>query len=283
MVVKKKITRRKQKKTVKRGNFPKKKVKPLKSSKKQIKRSLKKAKKKIVKNVSKRTLTALDKVLIEFKQGKDTKSIYTKGGKYTASRTKLHNKIIRKFMMMDTSRTAPDLYIFGGVAASGKTSALQKRVNERAMIINNDSIKKELAKATPSPIKKFGLLHAAKLHRESGDIEDRLVAKAMKSKKDVILDRTLANYNKNLKTVKQFIGKGYKVTTLGTNLPPHIAILRATNRFIKKGRFVPLQVIASKGNQTNKNVLRMAKQPFNKRSLVVNTTTRKNKVMFKKN
>ena len=206
-------------------------------------------------------------------------------GKYIPSRLKLHNQIIRHFLKQDISSTKPDLYIFGGVGGSGKGSNLKKYVREKAVMVDNDKIKSILAEYNPSPIKKYLLLHAAKLHEESGDIEKKLIEKLLISNKDVVLDRTLANFDKSLALVKRFHNKGYQVTTLGTNLKPHTAIARATKRFLNPkndGRYVPLNIIVAKGNKINKNVLQMAKRQFNKRSLVLNTTTRKGKVMYEK-
>jgi len=252
------------------------------STDKEIKRSLKKSRLLINKQLSNRSKIALENILLRFKKGFDTKSVFSKKGKYISSRIKLHNKIINHFLRMDNPTKKPDLYIFGGVAASGKTTALKKFIKEKAIVINNDDIKVFLAKINPSPIKRYLLLHAPLLHRESQDIEKKLILKALKSKKDIILDRTLSNYTKNLNLVKKFKKKGYEITTLGTNLPSHIAILRATRRFLVKGRYVPLEVIAKKGNNINSNVLRMARRKFNKKSIVIDTSKRKSKIIFKK-
>jgi len=145
-------------------------------------------------------------------------------------------------------------------------------------------LRKELARHTPSPIKKYLLAHATLLHRESQDIEKQVIKKLLQQKKDIILDRTLATFKKSYTTVKKFKNKGYKITTLGTNLPPHIAILSATRRFLKKGRYVPLKnVIAKKGNRINRNVLKMARSDVSHKSTVYDTTVRKKpKVLYQK-
>ncbi len=258
-------------------------TKALRSTKKQIKRSLRKGNRILDKGFSKRTRNVLIKILKQFKQGKTTKRVFSKNGRYIPSRMRIHNKIIKKFLMMDKRTKTPDVYVLGGVAASGKSRTLAKRIKEKAVIVNNDDIKKELAKFSPSPIKKYLLLHATLLHHESSDIEEKLVKQLLLQKKDVILDRTLANFKKNLKLIKKFINRGYKVTILGTNLPPHIAIVRAAKRSVKRGRFVPLEVIAKKGNTTNVNVLKLARMGFNKRAIVLDTRDVRNpRIIYQK-
>ena len=253
------------------------------STKKQIRKAIRRGNKKIKSSVSKKTYNTYLKVLQQFKKGKDTKRLFSKKGRYIPSRLKVHNKIIRKFLMMDKRTKTPDVYVLGGVAGSGKSRTLSRRIKEKAVIVNNDDIKKALAKYTPSPIRKYVLLHATLLHEESSDIEEKLLKKLLQQKKDVILDRTLANFNKNLKLLKKFKNKGYAITVLGTNLPPHIAIRRVTKRSIKRGRFVPLEVIGSKGNQTNRSVMKMAKQKFNKRAIVLDTrNVRRPKILYQK-
>lgn len=258
------------------------KAKPRISSKKQIKQGLNKSTTYINKKLSTRTKNKLQIILQNFQKGIDTKRLYSKRNKYTNQRLKIHNKIINKFLKQDTSTKKPDVYLLGGVAASGKTKYLQKLIKEKAVIINNDDIKKELAKINPSPIKKYLLLHAPLLHRESGDIENKLLTRVLNQNKDVVLDRTLANYSKNLKVVNRFRKKGYKLTTLGTNLYPHIALVRASKRLVHKGRYVPLGVIARKGNTINRNVLLFARKSYNKRSVVIDTQNRKGKIIYQR-
>ena len=281
---KKKTTKNKTRRsTTKKTKLSNSKIKAIKSSKKQIKKSIKQSDKKIRKSLGENNYIKLVDITKRFKDGKDSKSFNSVKGKYTTSRKKLHSKIINKFLSMDKANKNPDLYVLGGVAASGKTSKLQKFIKEPVVIINNDDIKSELAKVTKSPIKGKKLAHAALLHREAQDIEKLLVKKARLQKKDVLLDRTLGNLKKNLSIINKYRSKGYDVQTYGTNLAPHIAIKRATKRFLKSGRFVPLTVIGAKGNTINNNVLAIAMRGFNKRSRVVDTRNfKKPRVVFKK-
>jgi len=260
------------------------KTKPNLSTKKELNDAVNRANLSMNKNMSVKDKKLLALIINKFKNGDDTKKLYYQNNRYVPQRRNLHNKIIRTLLREDTRSKSPDLYIFGGVGGSGKGTHLGKYVREKAVTLNNDDIKSELAKATPSGSKRFFLLHAALLHREAKDVEEKALIALLRGKRDIILDRTLSNYNKNLAIVKNFIGNGYEITTLGTNLKPHIAVSRSTKRFLrgKEGRYVPVDKIAKVGNKINKNTLRMAKQPFNKNARVVNTYHRKPTTIYEK-
>ncbi len=249
------------------------------STEKEMDESIEEGKNYIEKNVKKEHLDELYEVLEDFEAGKDTKAEFSVNGEYTAERKKVHKEIIDKILAEDISSKHPDIYIFGGVAGSGK-SQLESYVGERAITINNDDIKEALAKHSPSPVKKYLLLHASLLHEESSDIETELVKKALREKKDIILDRTLANFDKNLKLVKEFMDEGYEISTFGTQLHPHVAITRASRRFVSQGRYVPLGIIKAKGNTINRNVIKMANKDFNKRSVIIDTSVKPSKVVL---
>jgi len=276
-MAKRKVTKRKVPK--RKGS---KKVQPLRSTNKQLDESLKSAKYFVRFSMDTDARKLMQKIVKRAKAGNDSRRLYTKRGKYTTSRLKVHKAIIRKFLKQDTTTRKPDVYVFGGVAGSGKTSVLARFVKERTMTVNNDDIKKALSRYDPSPLRKYPLIHASYLHEESSDIETELLKKAISLRKDIILDRTLASYKKNKALLTGMKAKGYRVTVLGTNLPPHVALVRAGARFIKKGRYVPLEIIAKKGNKTNASVLRMARQKFVTKSRIYNTTKKKPKLMYKK-
>jgi len=257
-------------------------VRAVRSTSAQIDQSLKSAKYfiKYSLNVDDRKL--MFNIVRRAKAGIDSKKLHSFKGIYTPERKRIHNVIINKFLRKDTKSRNPDIYVFGGVAGSGKSSTLARFVKEKAMTINNDDIKTALSIYDPSPIRQYPLIHASYLHEESSDIEKEMIERALALKKDIILDRTLASYKKNRDLLMRIKCKGYRVTILGTNLPPHIALIRASARFIKKGRYVPLDIIAEKGSQTNASVLKMAKQIFVSKSRVFDTKNKKPKLLYRK-
>jgi len=285
VATKRKTTKRKPSKSVKLVTRPKttknKVVKAVRSTPKQLDESLKSAKYFIKYSLSDKDRQLMNQIVSRARAGRTSKKLHSKGGYYTAERKRVHNKIFKKFLSQDKSTNKPDVYVLGGVAGSGKSSTLAKFIKEKAMTINNDDIKQALSKYDPSPIKKYPLIHAAYLHEEAKDVEKQLLKQALKGRKDIILDRTLASYVKNNNLLKEIKNLGYDVTVLGTNLPPHIALIRTAARFVKKGRYVPLENLKTKGNQTNASVLKIAKQKYVKKARVYNTTRKKPKLMYK--
>lgn len=255
---------------------------PVKSSKAAIARSLRSAKDIVEKGLPEDVNNTIIGYNNLYADGFDSKHFNTKDGIYTAERKKVHAKILKKFLSQDKSSNDPDVYVFGGVAGSGKSTVLSGFVPENALVINNDDIKQELAKYDPSPLKGYPLIHATYLHEESSDIESELLAEAIRQKKDIILDRTLASADKNKSLLKKMHNKGYRVTVLGTNLPPHLALMRVSTRFIRKGRYVPFEYVAAKGNQTNRSVLDVADEEFVDSAKVFDTTKSKPKLIFSK-
>jgi predicted ABC-type ATPase len=193
--------------------------------------------------------------------GRSSQITHSENGKYKEYRKKLHSKILMdKFKSRKSiDRKDPDLYIMGGVAASGKTSVLRGYIREPVTLIDSDSFKAALASHTPHPLQRsYPLAHAPYIHEESSSIFDAAMKKALDQKRNLVLDMTMGNYEKAKKIIDKFKAKGYDVHLLGTQLAPHTAIRRATKRFIhgREGRYVPATVIASKGNQINANVLK---------------------------
>lgn len=176
-------------------------------------------------------------------------------------RQKFHNQIITTHFKDRSSidRKDPDLYILGGIAGSGKSEVLVKRIPEKTVVIDNDSFKTRLSKHTPSPIPRLPLAHASELHDEAKVLVDRSIEKARRESRDVTLDKTFRTFDKGRRTIQKFKEAGYDVHFLGTQKKPHQTIVNTASRFLKKGRFVPPELIQETGNQTSANVLRVRK------------------------
>jgi len=172
----------------------------------------------------------------------------------------------------------PDLYITGGVASSGKSEVMVKIIPERTVSINNDSFKGRLARRTKSPLKRFHLAHSALLHNESDILVNRSINKSIRESRDVTLDVTLANLEKNKQIIERYKMAGYDLHLLGTQKQPHIAIENSTSRFIRKGRYVPPSVIAEKGNVINRNV--MAARNITDSHIIADTTTKRKPIFI---
>jgi len=255
-----------------------------KSTPKEKRKGLRKAKSYLKKYLTKKEKAILKKVEAKAKKGQDTKERYSEGGMYLAKRRKMHNRIIKKYETKDTPTKDPDLYIMAGVPGSGKSTVARKYIKERTVVINNDDIKAEIARRNKSPIKSKPLIHGTLLHAEAKDIEEDIIVKVRRQRKDVTLDRTGKNYRKNLREIEKFRRAGYDIHVVGTNLKPHISVQRAAKRFVSDGRYVPLENVTRYGNSTNQNVFRYCKKPYVESCAIMDTQGRpgNEKIIYRK-
>ena len=240
------------------------KIYPLLSTAAQLKSGIRKAKRKIKKNLSKPEFSILQGLNRSFARGDTSLKKNSVGGfgrQLTPRRGKVHNIIIKRHFKDRSTidKNDPDLYVLGGIAGSGKSEVLAKKIPEKTIVINNDKFKERIAKRNPSPIKRLPLAHAPFLHDEASVLVQRSIEKARREKRDVTLDKTFKTFDKGKRIIQKFKDEGYDVHFLGTQKKPHETIPNTASRFIKEGRFVPPGVIAATGNQTSANVLKARK------------------------
>jgi len=245
---------------------------PLKSSKKEIRLSLNNSFSTLKKNLTKREFLLLTKPQ-RFQNNSIDK--YSQNGKFTSSRKETHNKIIqRNFKDKRTiDKKDPDFYILGGIAGSGKTTTLVRKIPERTVVIANDDFKQDLSKFDKSPIKRFPLAHSQFFHEEADILVRRSIRKAIKEKRDVTLDGTLRKFSKSQRLVRKFKEEGYDVHLLGTQMKPNQAVENITGRFLSQGRWLPPKIVAKHGNKINKNVWRAKKDTDT--HIILDTTNEK--------
>jgi len=256
---------------------------PLKSSKQQLNKSIKDGNSKIKRKLSVKELEKLRQIEVDSMNKNDTYNKYSKNGKFTKERSDFQDKIVNKnFNKKGTiDKKDPDLYIFGGVPGSGK-SQLKEYVPEKAVKIDSDEYKMQLAKKDKSPIKRFPLAHAGQLHEEATYVVEKSHKKALKNKNNIILDATFSDSTKGKKLIDRYKKQGYDVHFYGTQLKPHVSVNRATDRFLtsKEGRYVPLKIIAKKGNRISSNVIKGTK--YTDSAIVIDTSKRPSKVVYTK-
>ena len=260
-MVKKKTKKKVVKKSTKKKVIKKRRKYPYKSTKNALNVATHRANKLIKKKLTKKQREKLTKIRKKVIKGDDSYKRYVKKGKVIPTRKKFHDEILKKLFSKKRIRKNkdPDLYIFGGVPASGKTTVLGTKVPEKAIIINSDDFKTALSKKSKSPIKGYKLAHAGLLHEESDILVERAIRRALKEKRDVIFDATLGNYKKARLIINRFKRRGYDIHFLATQKSPSRTIVHASKRFIAKGRFVPPEYIRTKGNQMSKNSWRARK------------------------
>lgn len=202
-------------------------------------------------------------------------------GKLNPRTRKLHNSIIAmQFKNKNTlDKKDPDLYIFGGLPASRKTSVLSRKVPEKTIMIDSDVYKLQLAKRSKSKLKKYVLAHASYLHEEADLLIKRAIEKSIKEKRDVTFDATFKSYDKGGNLIKKFKEAGYDVHYLGTQKSPSKTLVHSAKRFIVQGRYVPLNYISDNGNAISSNSWKARK--LGDSYVVYDTNTLKNRIIAK--
>lgn len=190
---------------------------------------------------------ALDKV----EKGEDTLGQYSKNGKFTPERQKLHNQIIDKFLTNAKPSENPEIIFLGGVAGSGKSSVVAKAIKdpENYVTIDADEIKKMLPE-----YKDGGAGGAILTHEESSYLTKQILKAAEEKGANILLDGTLNNLKKYKKLTNIFGKKGYKTKLFATQLPTHKSIERAMARYEHTGRYVPPHLIDKMGQNINSNI-----------------------------
>ena len=216
-----------------------------------------KYKREIFKNKDdKHTIRALGRLA---KKGIDTKTyVYNKEtGEYIPERKALHDKIIKEMTDKPSAVAKKDekpvVIMLGGSPASGKSEVVKRLIPnpEKYVDIDNDSIKEKLPE--------YRGINASYLHEEASDVYGAVKEKAIRDRKNIILDATLKNTDKAIADIKKFQKLGYTVKVYGTNISPEINVESGTKRFQKKGRYVPIEYIVQNTPKINKSVLDVSK------------------------
>tara|TARA_Y100000034_G_scaffold57674_1_gene70427 strand:- start:1486 stop:2379 length:894 start_codon:yes stop_codon:yes gene_type:complete len=231
---------------------------PLMDTELDIDQSIDKNRNFLKKKMGKRDYSTLKKIESRTAGGWTTKNKYTDlNEKYHKRRKTLHKNIIKKTFSDKSAidKSDPDFYVLGGVAGSGKSFSLLRKIKEPVLVLNNDDFKQKLSKRSKSPIKKFPLIHAGHFHNEAGDILTKSLKNARKKRYNVVLDGTLNSISKVKKVAQNYKRDGYDVHLLATQMKPTVSVKNTTTRFLETGRYVPPEVIAKSGNKINKNVM----------------------------
>lgn len=202
-----------------------------------------------------------------FSRGQDTKNTFfdKELKQYKAERKKLHDEILNE---LDNARAVPNLgekptiILLGGAPGSGKSQAILKKLDtEKFVVLDSDNIKSKLPE--------YNGLNASLLHEESSDLFDAATHKALEQGKNIILDATLKNTEKAKKKIELYKQLGYTVKLYATNVPTNVSLTRATDRFLKSGRYVPLNYISENVDRINQSVSDVA--PFTDEYKIYNT------------
>jgi hypothetical protein len=152
----------------------------------------------------------------QFDKNVETKTFYTDwDGTYREDRVVLHNAIVDGFLGKHQAQRNPMLTLVSGGAASGKSSAAKKAflAVPDAVAINTDDVRMELPEF---PIVE-GTDKAGLLQEESGDIRDRLLARASFRRANIVLDAPGSpSLSKQIDDLEQ---AGYQISIAYTHKP----------------------------------------------------------------
>tara|TARA_Y100000310_G_scaffold60266_1_gene55614 strand:+ start:1106 stop:2146 length:1041 start_codon:yes stop_codon:yes gene_type:complete len=184
-------------------------------------------------------------------------------GQYTPERKRIHTKLINKVdnkKAFPNKGEKPEVIFIGGLTASGKTSAISKIIDRKPNQPDYKAYPKHIylnADDFKGWLPEYNGYNAGYLHEESSDLFDNALIKFQKQKKQIIIDATLKNTQSANKKIQSFKKSGYEVRFLGTNLAGEKSIERATGRFKKSKRYVPLELIEKNAEPTNKSVMKL--------------------------
>lgn len=138
----------------------------------------------------------------------------------------------------------PAVLMMAGGTASGKSTALALPENagetpEDAVHIDPDEIKAMIPEYNQM-VQAGDKFAASGVHEESSDISKRLLAEAMKRGLNIVRDGTGNSPGPKFGgQIRDMVNAGYDVRVFYVNAPTDLAIVRATSRAQRSGRWVP--------------------------------------------
>lgn len=168
---------------------------------------------------------------------------------FKPERKKLHNKIVQSFLdkgakHKKASGVAPTAIISMGGPASGKSTLLKDQFGDLDgyVRVDSDAIKEQLPEYQKAVEESYKSA-AAIVHTESTMIAGDLLAKAAKSKKNLIFDTTGADFGRFEKQLKKLQAAGYRIAVVMPYVDHAVAVKRAQERGEETGRWIPAEAI----------------------------------------
>jgi hypothetical protein len=126
-----------------------------------------------------------------------------------------------------------------GFPAAGKSTTFANPLAKKykARLCDSDTIKKVL----PEFANGYG---GNAVHEESTALNEAILREAVKRGENIVYPILGYDGEKLKKTIKNFKDKGYKVGLCYKDMPIHMARGRLLNRFLQKGRYLPLKCIS---------------------------------------
>lgn len=191
-------------------------------------------------DISPDALAYLDACIAAAGQTKDT---YFVDGHYTPERQAIHEEIITDLFrgVKCVKKGAPIAVLTGGSPASGKTTY----INKLASYLLTPDVFHLDADAIRAKLPGYQGWNANATHKETQDIINELLNKIGDGscRYDVVYDGTMNKAQKYFSLINKLKGLGYKTFIIFLDIPYAVARKRALNRYVKHGRYVPMEVI----------------------------------------
>lgn len=215
------------------------------------------------------------------REGTSTQDLYATKNEagvaiYTPERQEQQRQLLEDMWARFTSVPSDGKAILsGGLGGSGKTTVLTRNSGidqTQYVVLNPDDIKEEMVRRGMAP-KVPGLKPretAGLMHEESSMLTKALAARAYAAKKNVIWDLTMSDRDKASQRALELREHGYSVRAVYVDVPIHVAIGRALQRWLNGdrkdprngGRYVSPHLIraaqTATGNQNRDNFRALA-------------------------
>ena len=177
------------------------------------------------------------KLRAKISSGQQTREIYMKGGEYILGRKQLHDKIVDGLVANVPKSANPTFILMGGLPGSGKSAIVKREGFADYVKIDSDMIKAHLPE--------YRGWNAALLQKEADDVIGRAISRAVREKKNILLDTTLKNHDKYDRILKIMDEFRYRKGVIFSNVTPENAMHRVIDRYKSNGRFVDPLYVAS--------------------------------------
>lgn len=199
----------------------------------------------------------------ELADGRDTRNLFDRlngvDGKYRAERERRHEEIIAEFLDRPASVVQPGqtpvLVMVGGIPGAGKTYTINSPDGQGALgialddfvMMNPDDVKDAMIRRGMIPDydgltpNEAGTL----VHLESVDIVAQISRRAMAQGRNVMWDSSMRDRSQAEEFIRYAVERDapYDIWTIIVESPMENALRQAVNRYMKGGRFMPLDHI----------------------------------------
>lgn len=160
------------------------------------------------------------------------------------SRKELRACLIKQATKAKKPHGQPFAVLTMGVPGTGKTTLVKPFLRGKSYACAcPDDVKEQLPEFTLA-LSKRAKNAAAVVHEESSKIASDIADRAVRERKNLLIDGTGANLDKYSNVIRRLKAAGYKVTVLAVHAPFAVVKKRIASRAKATGRYVPTGTVA---------------------------------------